>query len=76
MTCRVCRAEKERERKEEGEEEKEEQGCALDILYALEHNDACSDTVKRVDLDSESMPGSRCRSYHGETSVTFISNIT
>ena len=40
-------------------------------MYALEHNNACSDTVNKVDLDSESMPGSRCRSYDGETSVTF-----
>ena len=31
-------------------------------IYALEHNDAGSDTVNKVDLDCESMPGSRCRS--------------
>ena len=43
-------------------------------MYALEHNDARSITVNKVDLDSESMPGS-C-SYDGETSVTFRSNIT
>ena len=36
---------------------------------------ACSDTVNKVDQDSESMPGSRC-SYDGKTSVTFRSNIT
>ena len=45
-------------------------------MYALEHNVACSDTVNKVDLDSESLPGSRCRSYDGKTSVTFRSNIT
>ena len=39
------------------------------------YNDACSVTVN-VDLDSESMFGSQCRSYDGETSVTFRSNIT
>ena len=43
-------------------------------MYALEHNDARSITVNKVDLDSECMPGS-C-SYDGETSVTFRSNIT
>ena len=36
----------------------------------------CSDTVNKVGRDSESMPGSRCHSYDGETSVTFGSNIT
>ena len=80
MTCRVCRAERERERErgrgrreEEGEEE---EGGVHNVLYALEHNDACSDAVNTVDLDSESMPGSRCRSYDGEASVTLRSNIT
>ena len=61
MTCRVWRAEKERERK------KKKKGAHS--MYALEHNDARSVTVNKVDLDSESMPGS-C-SYDGETSVTF-----
>ena len=45
-------------------------------MYALEHNDACSVTVNKVDPDSESMLGSRCHSYDGEFSVTFRSNIT
>ena len=45
-------------------------------MYALEHNNACSDAVNKVDRDCESMPGSRCRSYGGETLVTFLSNIT
>ena len=45
-------------------------------MYASERNDACSVTVNKVDQDSKSMPGSRCRSYGGETSVTFRSNIT
>ena len=44
-------------------------------MYALEHNYVCSDTVNKVDLDSESMPRSPCRSYDGKTSVTFRSNI-
>ena len=43
-------------------------------MYALEHNDACSVKVNKVDLDSESMPG--ICSYDGETLVTFRSNIT
>ena len=45
-------------------------------MYALENNDACSVTVNKVDLDSESMPESWCHSYDGETLVTFRSNIT
>ena len=43
-------------------------------MYALEHNDACRGMGNKVDLDSESMPGS-C-SYDGKTSVAFRSNIT
>ena len=43
-------------------------------MYALENNDACSVTVNKVDLDSESVP--RSCSYDGETLVTFRSNIT
>ena len=66
---RVSERERERER-----EKKKKKGAHS--VYALEHNDACSDTVNKVDLDSESMAGSRCRSYDGETSVTFRSNIT
>ena len=74
MTCRVWRAERERERErgEEGEEE-EEEGGALDVL---ELKDACSVRRQKVDRDSKSMPGSRCRSYDGESLVTFRSNIT
>ena len=45
-------------------------------MYALKHNDACRVTVSKVNRDIESLPGSRCRSYDGETSVTFRSNVT
>ena len=64
MTCWVWRAEHQREKK------------GAHWIYALEHNDACSDTVNKVDRDSESMPGTWCRSYDGETLVTFRSDIT
>ena len=55
-------------------EKKKKKGAHL--MFALEHNDAYSVTVNKVDRGSESMPGSRCRSYDGESSVTFRSNIT
>ena len=58
------------------EREKKEKKKGAHSMYALEHNDACSVTVNKVDRDSESMPGSQCRSYDGESSVTFRSNIT
>ena len=45
-------------------------------MYALEHNDACSVMVNKVDQDSESMPWSRCLSQEGESLLTFRSNIT
>ena len=55
MTCRVWRAESERERERKREREKKKGAYSM---YALEHNDACSDTVNKVDRDSESMTGS------------------
>ena len=51
-----------RERDREREREREKKKGAH-LMYALEHNDACSDTVNKVDLDSESMPGSRWRNF-------------
>ena len=54
--------------------EKKKKKKGAHSMYALEHNDACRGMVNKVDLDSESMPGS-C-SYDGKTSVTFRSNIT
>ena len=64
---------REREREREREKKKKK---GVHSMFALEHNDACSVTVNKVDLDSGSMPGSRCCSYDGESSVTFRSNIT
>ena len=62
------------EGREREREKKKKKGAHS--MYALEHNDACSDKVNKVDLDSERMPRSLCHSYDGETSVTFRSNIT
>ena len=65
MTCRVRRAER---------EEKKKKKKKAHSMYA--YNDAYSVTENKVNRDSESMHGSRCRSYDGESSVTFRSNIT
>ena len=43
-------------------------------MYA--YNDSHSVTGNKFDRDSESIPGSRCLSYDGKSSVTFRSNIT
>ena len=70
MICRIWRA----ERKREGGREKKKKRAHS--VYALEHNDTCSVTVKKVDRVSESMSGSQCRSYDCEILVTFRSYIT
>ena len=51
----------------EGTEREKKKKKGAHSMYALQYNDACSVTVNKVDLDSESMLGSRCRSYDGET---------
>ena len=56
------------------EREKEKKKKGMHSMYA--YNDSCSVTLNKVYRDSESMPGSRCLSYDGESSVTFRSNIT
>ena len=50
------------EARERDRERRRSRGGGGDSIYALEHNNAGSDTVNKVDLDCESMPGSRCRS--------------
>ena len=45
-----------REREIEKKKMKKKKGALS--MYTLEHNDACSITVNKVDRDSESMPGS------------------
>ena len=71
MDSKLKLREREGEREREREKKKKK---GTHSMYA--YNDACSLTVNKVDPDSESMPGSRYRSYDGESSVTFRSNIT